>query len=137
MVRVFGAPFLRAHASNSGSLALDSQDRPHISYYQFRQGTAARYATHDGTQWNVQTLERVSDNAVDEQHHMGQFTAIDLDSQGRPHMVYLYSYILSYGTWQFELHYARKCSQSFFPPRQLHTYCSQSKPNSRSYRSDY
>jgi hypothetical protein len=47
------------------SLALDSNNRPHISYYDSVNG-ALKYATHNGTSWQIATIERTFYTAASE-----------------------------------------------------------------------
>lgn len=65
-----------AHGRHS-SLALDSQQRPHISY---RDGEAQelKYAFWDGSQWQVESVGL-----------QGWNSALALDAQDRPHIAYL------------------------------------------------
>jgi hypothetical protein len=61
------------------SLALDSKQRPHISYADPGTGSGAKlhYARWDGTKWNTQAIPLNSDI-------IGYFTSIVLDSNDRP-----------------------------------------------------
>jgi hypothetical protein len=61
----------------SSSLALDAEDRPHISYHA---GGGLRYAYHDGTAWITETLESG--------HTVGGATSLVLDAAGRPRISY-------------------------------------------------
>lgn len=66
----------------SPSLALDGQDRPHISY---RRGSAYRdsdlkYAQFDGNEWQFEI--------VDDEGGAGWYTSMELDSSARPHIAY-------------------------------------------------
>ena len=61
------------------SLALDSMDRPHISYRDF-EAKALKYAHWDGTQWVVQTVATTAQYV--------QWSSIALDSQDRPHIAF-------------------------------------------------
>ncbi len=69
------------------SLALDSSDRPHISYYDIDYGDL-KY-THFNGSWNPETAD--SDGGV--------FTSLALDSSDRPHISY-------YDGTNFDLKYA-------------------------------
>jgi hypothetical protein len=57
------------------SLALDSADRPHVSY---QSGSSLEYAYYDGAAWQVET---VADS--------GTCTSLALDPAGHPHISYL------------------------------------------------
>lgn len=59
------------------SLALDSNDQPHISYYD-ETSSDLKYAAHDGATWQIVT--------VDSSGSVGQFTSLALDSNDRPHI---------------------------------------------------
>ncbi|MDH3328738.1 MAG: hypothetical protein OEM01_05840 [Desulfobulbaceae bacterium] len=61
------------------SLALDSSNRPHISYYE-RHDWKLKYAHWNGASWEVET--------VDNTGLTGQYTAIALDSNDNPHISY-------------------------------------------------
>ncbi len=75
------------------SLALDSLDRPHISYnFQDSLGDALRYATFADTEWTIET--------VGSEPNVGEHTSIALDSSDLPHVSY-------YDTADSELKYAR------------------------------
>ncbi len=69
------------------SLALDGNDRPHISYYEFYGWTGSResgvltYITRDGAQWTDPVI-------VDSADSSGHWTDIAVDSQNRPHISY-------------------------------------------------
>ncbi len=90
------------------SLALDSQQRPHVAYYD-RVALAPqnlKYATFDGTSWTIETL--------DSQGSEGENVSLCLDSQDRPHVAYYYrnsdhtdghlKYAVRHGTtWDFEV----------------------------------
>ncbi|MHC4460646.1 MAG: InlB B-repeat-containing protein [Planctomycetota bacterium] len=60
------------------SVALDSGDNPHISYYDYTNDDL-KYAYYDGT-WHIETV----DSAVD----VGQSTSIALDASDKPHISY-------------------------------------------------
>ena len=62
------------------SLALDSNDHPHISYYDFSNGDL-KYAHWDGENWSSETVDSAGDD-------VGQFTSIAIDSNGYPHVSY-------------------------------------------------
>jgi|GEM_PF-1635891 len=61
------------------SIALDANDLPHISYYD-DVDSQLKYARYDGTAWHIEELNTPS--------HGGGWNALDVDSQGRPHIVY-------------------------------------------------
>jgi len=61
------------------SIALDSGDRPHISYYD-EGNRDLKYAYYDGVNWVKET--------VDSTGNVGRDTAIALDSGDRPHISY-------------------------------------------------
>lgn len=66
------------------SLALDSADNPHISYFSQREdwwSTELRYAYHNGVEWLIQTIDQTSGG-------YGTYTSIALDSSGHPHISY-------------------------------------------------
>ena len=67
------------------SLVLDSNDRPHICYFQFGDSKGKLiYATQTGTNWTFETVDSVYDD------NDGTYdTSIALDSAGRPHICYL------------------------------------------------
>jgi hypothetical protein len=84
------------------SLAVDSNDQPHISYRDF-DNYRINYATYTATGWISHTVE------VSAVNHPGYHTAIDLDDQERPHIVYnlenvgdLYHAYYDGNTWQRE-----------------------------------
>ncbi|RLC65785.1 MAG: hypothetical protein DRI48_06205 [Chloroflexi bacterium] len=68
------------------SLALDSADRPRISYYNFDE-QAVKYARWDGAAWQIETVGS------------GSYTALALDSADRPHISYYTSDGLRYAWW--------------------------------------
>jgi parallel beta-helix repeat protein len=74
------------------SLALDSNDNPHISY--LGDGNY-KYARWNGSTWNIQT--------VDSTGYVGGWTSIALDSQDNPHISYGEKYARWNGsTWLTE-----------------------------------
>ncbi len=62
------------------SLALDSQNHPHISYHDHMNGDL-KYARWDGSQWQVETVE--SSGIV------GRFTSLVVDQDDHPHISYI------------------------------------------------
>jgi parallel beta-helix repeat protein len=72
------------------SLALDSSDNPHISYYDFTNNDL-KYAAWTGSSWNIQT--------VDSEGFVGLHTSIALDSSDNPHISYYAENALKYASW--------------------------------------
>lgn len=63
------------------SLALDKQDRPHISYCdQFHVPVSLKYAAWDGNAWQIQTIDSIGSP--------GLSNSMALDSENRPHISY-------------------------------------------------
>jgi hypothetical protein len=73
------------------SLALDAQNRPHISYYDATNGDL-KYATLGTGGWSVSVVDSVGD--------VGRHSSIALDASGNPHISY-------YDTTNGNLKYAR------------------------------
>jgi len=74
------------------SLALDNDDFPHISYYDYSNADL-KYAFWDGSTWNVEI--------VDSEGNVGRYSSIALDSNNYPHISY-YDYenkCLKYAFW--------------------------------------
>ncbi|MCK5290429.1 MAG: fibronectin type III domain-containing protein [Thermoplasmata archaeon] len=61
------------------SLALDSSELPHISYYQ-RASKDLRYTKWNGTGWEITTIDSIG--------YVGLWTSLALDSNDRPHISY-------------------------------------------------
>jgi hypothetical protein len=61
------------------SLALDSADQPHVSYYDETNG-GLKYATYDGCAWQIETVDHAGD--------VGKYTSMALDAAGQPHISY-------------------------------------------------
>ena len=61
------------------SLALDSQNRPRISYYDHTNGDL-KYAQWSGSQWYTETVDNSGD--------VGSYTSLALDGSGNPHISY-------------------------------------------------
>ncbi|MBM4401514.1 MAG: carboxypeptidase regulatory-like domain-containing protein, partial [Crenarchaeota archaeon] len=72
------------------SLALDSGDNPHISYYDFTNNDL-KYATWTGAGWNIQT--------ADSKGFVGLHTSIAVDSSDKPHISYDAENGLKYASW--------------------------------------
>jgi hypothetical protein len=72
------------------SLALDSGDNPHISYYDFTNNDL-KYAAWTGSSWNMQT--------VDSEGFVGLHASIALDSSDNPHISYYGENALKYASW--------------------------------------
>ncbi len=83
------------------SLALDAQDRPHISYCQHPADRGycivLKYAYHDGTSWHTEV-------AVVDGNEFGTGTALAVDAAGRPHISYQWVVQPAY-TKEYELRY--------------------------------
>jgi len=62
------------------SIALDSADNPHISYFDSDYNYNLKYACYDGTTWHIET--------VDAAGNVGHNTSIALDSSDNPHISY-------------------------------------------------
>ena len=77
------------------SLALDSSDNPHISYYD-NTNYDLKYAWYDGT-WHTET--------VDSTGGVGRYTSLALDSSDNPHISY-------YDSTNDDLKYASPCTSS-------------------------
>jgi hypothetical protein len=61
------------------SIALDSNNRPHISYYDATNDDL-KYAYFDGSFWQIETVDSAED--------VGEWTSIALDTSDRPHISY-------------------------------------------------
>jgi len=61
------------------SLALDSSDNPHISYFD-QTNCDLKYACWGGFNWQMETVDSVG--------HVGWYTSLALDSAGNPHISY-------------------------------------------------
>ena len=74
------------------SLALDSQNRPRISYYDHTNGDL-EYAKWSGTQWYTETVDSSGD--------VGSYTSLALDGSGNPHISYYdaTNHDLKYAYW--------------------------------------
>jgi hypothetical protein len=65
------------------SIALDSNDYPHISYYAFF-ASERRYARWNGRQWQTEAVNTAGD--------VGLWLSMKLDSHDQPHISYEYNY---------------------------------------------
>ncbi len=65
-------------AGRINSLALDSSDYPHISYYTYYDGYSLKYAQWNGITWQIETV--VSEG------HVGWCNSLALDSFDNPHI---------------------------------------------------
>jgi hypothetical protein len=74
------------------SIALDSNDYPHISYYTLPDADL-KYAHWTGTQWQTEI--------VDSQGDEGLFNSIALDSNNYPHISYCYFIDLQYAAQKY------------------------------------
>ncbi len=77
----------------STTISLDSDDNPHISYYD--ENLNLKYARWTGSQWNTENVDNINE---------GDFprgTSIALDSHDNPHISYCHSglYNLKYARW--------------------------------------
>jgi hypothetical protein len=79
------------------SLNLDSNDRSHISYYDYSNGDL-KYAVLTGNSWNIES--------VDTEGNVGRYTSITLDTENNPHISY---YDYSNG----DLKYAKKTTDTW------------------------
>ena len=79
------------------SIALDSNDRPHISYYD-NTNENLKYARWTGSNWVIET--------VDSPGSVGRFSSIALDSHDKPHISY-------YDSTKLNLKYAKRTGISW------------------------
>ena len=63
------------------SIAMDSSDNPHISYYDWANMYDLKYARYDGSSWQIESIDTTGD--------VGEWTSIALDSSQNPHISYL------------------------------------------------
>ena len=80
------------------SIALDSHQNPHISYYD-QTNVTLKYAAFDGAAWHVQTLDNCETIAFNFR------SAIAVDSRDHVHIVYS-AYHYAGGQWRGRLKYA-------------------------------
>jgi hypothetical protein len=84
------------NVGQDNSLALDGNDRAHISYREFLSASSGnlKYAEWTGSAWAVET--------VDTRGNVGRYTSVAVDGQGYPHISYYYSssgFNLKYARW--------------------------------------
>lgn len=102
--RLLGSSWLTQTVDGQGnvgrgsSIDVDSDDRPHISYYDETQ-TTLKYAHFDGSQWQTTTVDDVEFIAFNFR------TAISVDSRDRVHIVYS-AYHYQAPDWYGQLRYA-------------------------------
>ena len=68
-------------SGESTSLALDADDRPHISHYDSDPNYDLKYGFHDGAAWQIET--------VDGTGYVGKYTSVALDGDGYAHISYV------------------------------------------------
>ena len=76
------------------SIALDSQDHPHIAYSKYIPTEYADYLSYahwDGSQWLIETVEEMG--------YAAYFTSIAVDSQDHPHIAYPIINHVHYAHW--------------------------------------
>ncbi len=90
----WGTVWERQAADSSGSdlgeycdLALDSQDNPHIAYYDWV-FLDLRYAYYENGAWHIEIVDSVGKT--------GKYCSIALDAQNRPHISYWLDYLGDY-----------------------------------------
>lgn len=66
-------------SGKSASIALDSNNNPHVSYYDAT-NKILMYATKSGGTWNIETVDAAGD--------VGLYTSIAVDSNNNPHISY-------------------------------------------------
>ena len=75
------------------SIALDSTDKVHISYYDGYPSYNLKYATNASGSWTTTT--------VDSKGAVGKYTSIALDTSGKAYISYYYRFALKYATNAF------------------------------------
>jgi hypothetical protein len=76
---------IRFDVGQFSSLELDSQNRPHISYYDVSNG-ALKYATWNGVEWIKQFVDDDTDDV--NASILGQYSSLALDANGVPQISY-------------------------------------------------
>ncbi|UCC79340.1 MAG: hypothetical protein JSW64_13875, partial [Candidatus Zixiibacteriota bacterium] len=96
---VYSSVWQREAADSTGtdkgeycSLALDSQDYPHIAYYD-TDFEDLRYAYFDGSEWAIDIVDSIG--------NAGIYCSIALDSQDRPHISYQQEYLGYYWSLKY------------------------------------
>ena len=82
------------------SLAIDSNDNPHVSYYD-NSNSALKYAYWAGSRWLITTIDSVGD--------VGSYTSLALDGGDGSHISY-------HDGNNFDLRYARSLAPSYYLP---------------------
>ncbi len=99
------------HVGGHSSLAFDAMGTPHISYCKWdsdetsRQYDDLKYAFHNGTGWEVETVDTGGTFG-----RVGEYTSLKIDSTGHPHISYFdmvngdlkYAYLTGTG-WEIEI----------------------------------
>lgn len=82
----------RFESGNYSSIALDSTDNPHISYYSSINSSLS-YAAWDGSKWSVQNVDNIGDS--------GMYSRIALTTQDYPNICYYdaTNQNLKYASW--------------------------------------
>lgn len=93
------------------SIAIDSQNRPHISYYQFdledRNYNHLKYAHWNGSTWKIELIQEPGSAGNKAE---GKYSSIALDKDDHPHIAFLdddyddlrHAYIGDGGRWNWE-----------------------------------
>jgi hypothetical protein len=78
----------RNQSGKFNSLAIDSLGHLHLGYANVKEDTAgARYATWDGQQWKLETVEQLSQT---QRAYLGHSMAIAVDKDNNPHITYVH-----------------------------------------------